>query len=671
MHTVRACSLCSTESPIQALRHWIAGLHCYRITTLIALLGTTQDLLTVQAQVPTVRQSDRSRLREQRELNLQIEYVCPGKQKKPSKATIDSLLQLRQSLRPQFEVSMPQRFGLDQNGNGIPDVPNTRSYVMNGSSGPALFVVQLDPTPSEPSGAALFAKWTVIKSDGSSVFSGPNPQAQQAVAEQGAASPLTLKLPEGAYWGTMQLSARHGCFQVSHSRTKNFDVTDYVIVAIGDSYSSGEGNPERTAGERKPVRKLKTGFSGSYDQSAYVSAWRQERALRWADDGSPRPVSFYFKYHDGRGGVLNDESPIDLDPQLIARGFRSPHKTAVGTATPEALSHMRAHRSTLAWPAQLAWHIEDGDSKSSVTFVFLAATGATISKGLLGEHSGSKQEWTSMTDQVKKLPPQLDEVKALLAGRDIDLLTVSIGGNDVGFSSVVAALVLRGGASDITFSRIRAVIKSGDWDNLEDQELKDVAERFPPIDPEVDWVERPGMDGLSAEFKKFADKLGESGFPVVRNVLISQYPDATRDSDGSTCDEALGELSEYYQTLRLTASELEFARQDLLEPLNDSLQAVATRNSWILVDGLGEFTTHGVCVGSPYSWASPGFTGNPWPSYVGVHDGRWFRRPTESLTLQGLAKVRETMGTLHPNEYGHAAVSRRAYAILKARGLLP
>jgi hypothetical protein len=171
----------------------------------------------------------------------------------------------------------------------------------------------------------------------------------------------------------------------------------------------------------------------------------------------PSPSAFYFKYHGNRGGVLNDESPIDLDPQLIPRPFNSPYKSILGTPTAVGLSHLRAHRSTLAWPAQLAWQIEDTDPTSSVTFIFLAATGATISKGLLGEHSASNQEWTSVADLARKLPPQLDEVKALLAGREIDLLTISIRGNDLGFSSLVAALVLKGSWSDITFDRIQAV----------------------------------------------------------------------------------------------------------------------------------------------------------------------------------------------------------------------
>jgi hypothetical protein len=191
------------------------------------------------------------------------------------------------------------------------------------------------------------------------------------------------------------------------------------------------------------------------------------------------------------------------------------------------------------------------------------------------------------------------------------------------------------------------------------------------FDPDIHWAKRPGMNGLGSEFKKLVDKLGEPGFPVVRNVMISQYPDLTRDTDGSTCDETLSEFSKSYQSFRIDSNELDFARNNFLKPLNDSLAAIATRNSWVLLDGLTEFTTHGVCLGSPYGWASAGFTGNPWPSYVGTHGGRWFRRATESLTLQGLADLGATLGTLHPNEYGHASVSRRAYEILAARGVLP
>jgi hypothetical protein len=628
----------------------------------LACVASTSNAQTIKRRPKDIRELQR------KELPLQYEYVCDKRRsQKPSQATMDSLTKLRQLLRPQFTTSMPARFGHDANANGMLDVPNTASYVTNGASGTPLFTVFLDPSDSEPTSAALFAQWTVKRADGTIIFSGTNPVLTTGTSPQ----PLKLSLAEGKYEATIRLSARYSCFEVSHSRTKSVSVNDFLVVAIGDSYASGEGNPERAAHNKAIVQKLRSGFNASYDQKAYEPAYHYDRRVTWADDGSTNPVSFFFKYHAPRFAPFGDNAPIDLDPFLLPKKFNSPWGIILGQRTDIALSHLRAHRSTVAWPAQLASLLEESDPESSVTFLFLAATGATISKGLLGRQKGSKTEVSFLSEPMEDLPGQLDAVKKLVGNREIDLLVLSIGANDLGFGSLAAALLLEGGFSDITPNRIEAAIKTGDWGSLEDQELEDFTESLRFLDPDIYWAKVPGLNGLAGEFQKLADKMKEPGHPVIRNVLISQYPDLTRDSDGSTCDEILTEFSQNFQTFRITDSELAFARDKFLKPMNGLIADMATSNGWLLLDGLNKFATHGVCAGTPYGAFSVGYSGNPWPKSIASHSGRWFRTGSESLTLQGLVDLGSTLGLLHPNEFGHAALAKRAVEVLQEHGVWP
>jgi hypothetical protein len=45
---------------------------------------------------------------------------------------------------------------------------------------------------------------------------------------------------------------------------------------------------------------------------------------------------------------------------------------------------------------------------------------------------------------------------------------------------------------------------------------------------------------------------------------------------------------------------------------------------------------------------------------------RWFRGAEESMAIQADGSLRETTGTLHPNEFGHSFVRNRMVARIRA-----
>ena len=105
-----------------------------------------------------------------------------------------------------------------------PDLPNTPAYV----NPPDGFGVQLDASHSVGIQPTTTFSWTVTDSMGHTTpLSGEDP---------------TIDLPQGPY--TVQLTAT-GLLGSDgpQQATTGIQVKDVLIVSIGDSYASGEGNP--------------------------------------------------------------------------------------------------------------------------------------------------------------------------------------------------------------------------------------------------------------------------------------------------------------------------------------------------------------------------------------------------------------------------------------------
>ena len=79
--------------------------------------------------------------------------------------------------------------------------------------------------------------------------------------------------------------------------------------------------------------------------------------------------------------------------------------------------------------------LEAMDPHTSVTFVSLAATGATISHLIDTPHKDAADEYDVI------LLPQLKDLWSIVGDREIDALTIAIGGNDIGFSEIIEKLV--------------------------------------------------------------------------------------------------------------------------------------------------------------------------------------------------------------------------------------
>ncbi|MGO9598857.1 MAG: SGNH/GDSL hydrolase family protein [Isosphaeraceae bacterium] len=377
------------------------------------------------------------------------------------------------SAAPVIQWAMAPQIFLDPNHGNEPDLPNTPAYV-NPPSGYGVLLNAAHSTGTSP--RTTFA-WTVTNSVGqTTALSGEHP---------------SINLPQGTY--TVKLTAT-GLSKSTRplSVTTKIQVKDVLIVSIGDSYASGEGNP--------------------VVPGVFFPEWAY----------SPNPA-------------MN-------------------------------LENADAHRSTITGSAEFALALQRSNPHEAVTFVSVAASGASIPEGLLGPMA-------SIGDSSYVLQPQLTELKQIIGNRHIDVLTISVGGDDLGFTTLVEDLIGNTTLGTPVLASIQSFVNTG---------LSALPGHYAALDQALESFD-PG------------------------EVLITPYPDLTRDQHGKVV--AVKELG----ITAISKADAQFASQDIIAPLNSVMAAAAGSYHWTLVPGItSDFRTHG------------------YPS-----TNSWFRTLDESLAMEG------------------------------------
>ena len=203
-------------------------------------------------------------------------------------------------------------------------------------------------------------------------------------------------------------------------------VADILVVGVGDSFGSGEGNPDVAV----RFSRERAAFYGNQVKEPNLAGY-PARVGDWKDIG--------------------DKSFIEANPRWLDQA---------------------CHRSLYSHQARAALQLAIEQPHRAVTFVSYACSGAEIVQGLFLRYKG--HEWVPNPPDLSQLSavaqaqcgqresPAFDlpegyhlggKVPELVGGlvlrkcdaehaRRIDLLLVSIGGNDIGFARLVANAVL-------------------------------------------------------------------------------------------------------------------------------------------------------------------------------------------------------------------------------------
>lgn len=265
----------------------------------------------------------------------------------------------------------------------------------------------------------------------------------------------TLLLPEGGH--TLSLTVRRGSRTATEATSA--DVRNILMVALGDSYASGEGNPRN------------------------VDAWLRD------------------------GGPLTRFEPYwDDDP---------------------------CNRSALGAPARAALMLEKADARTSVTLVNVTCSGATIDAGVLGPQRGASAL------------SQIERARRIVGPRPIDLVTVSVGGNDVGFEDLLlnCATQAECATSRPTTGRLRGYPTVQEGVQARTGDLPTGYARIAAC-----------LGGASCSTTGPGSRAPLSLSPGAR-VVSTLYPDITRAASGAPCT-----------YLSFTAQTMAWARDTILVP---------------------------------------------------------------------------------------------------------
>lgn len=203
--------------------------------------------------------------------------------------------------------------------------------------------------------------------------------------------------------------------------TTEIAVRDILIAGLGDSVASGEGNPD------KQIALADEGFCFQ----SYLGG----------------PGSEYFRpsragYKGGR--ACGSPGPLQAWQRHSAVWFNP-----------------ACHRSLYSYQIRTALALAVRYPHIAVTYLPLACTGATIADGLLGSQRARECLITkSGVDCQGKVNAQLAELRDALAAakrrqpdRKLDLVLLSIGANDIGFSELVANVIVDSGTERALFKR--------------------------------------------------------------------------------------------------------------------------------------------------------------------------------------------------------------------------
>jgi lysophospholipase L1-like esterase len=272
--------------------------------------------------------------------------------------------------------------------------PCTRDNVKESYLTPIDHPVVIRLTGAVPVGATC--AWTVDDGDG--------PQTSTF----DCAEPVNLRV---RYGRTTVVNADVSSAEGNQRAFTEIAVRDIFIAGLGDSIASGEGNPDR------PVALADEGFCfRSYLGTAAAQYYRPSRA-------------------GYKGG----------------RACEAPDSLAVWQRQSALWFNPACHRSLYSYQTRAALALAIRYPHIAVTYLPLACTGATIADGLFGSQrardclpskSGSGACQGTVNGQLAELREAVGAAKRRQADRQLDLVLLSVGANDIYFSGLVADVIV-------------------------------------------------------------------------------------------------------------------------------------------------------------------------------------------------------------------------------------
>jgi hypothetical protein len=435
---------------------------------------------------------------------------------------------------------------------------------------------------------------------------------------------------------------------------------DFLIVGLGDSIASGEGNPD------EPIAPSDVGFCF-------------QRVL------DPFAANFYLP---GRASALNV-----VDDCVDHPGDREAWDKAAAKWLFAA-----CHSSLYSYQVRAAIALAVENPDISITFVPLGCTGATIQQGLLGPQEARERPATNGILGARYVGGQLEQLAGYVGIgsklRPIDLIFLTIGANDIGFSGLVADVIVNQNPERDVIAQQGLITSVSEAQRLlgsnlknDFQALRDKLSTFlqgnlehvvfvtygDPARHEGDKdcpASRQGLDAHpafsvnGATVRNVVDFVENHFFPTLKDYVLC-------DDSKAGCSDAAKQRMTFVDAHQAAFANHGFCAVSDTDPEFDkscfrngnsfagppaglanplvcrfnatAFRPYAPRMRWVRTANDSYFTA------MTYPWTAHDLLGNP--NYI--HDGRW-----------GLTSV-VYGGVLHPTAEGHAAIADATLAAAK------
>jgi hypothetical protein len=430
-------------------------------------------------------------------------------------------------------------------------------------------------------------------------------------------------------------------------------VRDLFIVGLGDSYASGDGNPDRPVrfDDRKSISYEADAGNKLTGYPARAGDWRAINSLKFTQtdaDWLDTPCRRSLYGHQLRAAL-----------QLA---LEDPHRAV----TFASFACWGAHIVQGLFVPQSSSKLQPGLSPRSQL--------SDVAALQCGTHAPEARHWPSTFDRGGTVPT-LKDLTVLVCprrfARPIDLLLLSVGGNDIGFSQLVADAIL---GNELPFRHLSGVVGMTIEANEAESQLSILREKL-------------------SSLNRALRLLLHIPWSQSERIILTGYPPISlMDQSADTCPSGRQGMT-VIPGFSLNAQKARSAER-VSESLHQTMAKAAGEMGWTFVDAFRpEFARRGYCAGtfgalaSPYDDARlPRLINAVWRPYAPSQwrpyapRARWIRSPNDgylttnfhvpdvNLSPMNLMLASSYSGSFHPTAEGQAAMADAV--VSKARVLL-
>ncbi|WP_333984898.1 hypothetical protein [Ectopseudomonas khazarica] len=444
-------------------------------------------------------------------------------------------------------------------------------------------------------------------------------------------------------------------------------VWDRLILGLGDSYASGEGNPDiPTVVDKEGLDVLVRNSAQMFATGRWMNStefWVAKNA-EWLDKQCHRSMLSQHVLAGLRISTYNKHETITMMPLAcsgaeVLDGILIPQKSPPGGGDQVLDSQLNV----------AVEHLCKGGVTSKVKKVYY--------RGYTGRKNRKAEKAI-----LKKCKGEL---------RVPDAILLSVGGNDVGFAPSIAWATLP--ADGRHFLGRRVV-------NITNKAIKPVCPKYTGRNVCIENAP-VGKDRIKYWLPDYYDYLSEglreSGLADGSNaVYLTAYPNPIYTEDGRTvCDkdrsadvveQARSRIPGAFRPaaweLQIRKEELVVIDEGLIKPLYNQMRVSADKHGWVFVDGyIEDIRPHGICAGffrrdsyvdgsgvERYVPLYPHVINGKWyprePSTDWAYDTsrtRWFRNTNDSVLYQNDNTGSVMNGAFHPDFRVHALIADYLY----------